>query len=137
MTNLTPRGLDDERRKALEKAAAGRNQSLNTTALSLLRESLGLDRRRLHRTYDDLDDLAGTWTDAQAREFDRAIEAFDPLTHETAEFYSFILASLREKGRPIPTNDMWIAACALERGLVVYTRDSHFEVVPGLLVISG
>ena len=61
---------------------------------------------------------------------------FDPLTHETAEFYSFIFASLREKGRPIPTNDMWVAACALERGLVVYTRDSHFEAVPGVLVVT-
>ena len=53
---------------------------------------------------------------------------------ETAEHYADIYAGLRRKGRPIPANDMWIAASAREHGLMVLTRDSHFRQVDGLLV---
>jgi tRNA(fMet)-specific endonuclease VapC len=46
--------------------------------------------------------------------------------------YAEIHRALRAKGTPIPTNDLWIAAMAVEHGLVLYTRDAHFENVPGL-----
>jgi len=46
--------------------------------------------------------------------------------------YAALHHVLRTKGRPIPTNDLWIAAIAVEHGLVLYTRDGHFESVPGL-----
>ena len=46
--------------------------------------------------------------------------------------YAAIHQTLRRRGTPIPTNDLWIAAMALERGLVLYTRDAHFDQVPGL-----
>jgi len=55
---------------------------------------------------------------------------------ETAEFYSHILNELRRTGRPIPTNDIWIASVAFQRGLKLLTRDVHFSYIPGLLVIS-
>ena len=38
----------------------------------------------------------------------------------------------RRPGTPIPTNDLWIAAIAIEHGLSLYTRDAHFRHVPGL-----
>jgi tRNA(fMet)-specific endonuclease VapC len=41
---------------------------------------------------------------------------------------------LRGEGRPIPENDLWIAATASEHGLVLVTRDEHFDRVEGLLV---
>ncbi|MHB0980923.1 MAG: PIN domain-containing protein [Thermoleophilia bacterium] len=44
---------------------------------------------------------------------------------------------LRRKGRPIPTNDLWIAAGAFEHGVPLLTRDDHFRHVDGLLVASG
>jgi predicted nucleic acid-binding protein len=50
------------------------------------------------------------------------------VSHRYAEIYS----ALRAKGTPIPTNDLWIAAIAVEHGLVLYTRDAHFKMVPGL-----
>ena len=53
---------------------------------------------------------------------------------ETAEFYSEIYLNLRKKGTPVPTNDIWIAACAMERGLVLYTFDIHFKNIDGLLL---
>jgi predicted nucleic acid-binding protein len=46
--------------------------------------------------------------------------------------YAEIHRTLKGLGRPIPTNDLWIASIAVEHGLVVYTRDSHFQKVPGL-----
>jgi tRNA(fMet)-specific endonuclease VapC len=52
---------------------------------------------------------------------------------ETAQLYGSIKAELRRKGRPIPENDLWIAACARQHGLVVVTRDRHFNQVEGLL----
>jgi len=53
-------------------------------------------------------------------------------TRETAEYFGLIVASLRKSARPIPTNDIWIAAHALETGAVLATYDSHFLSVPGL-----
>jgi len=58
-----------------------------------------------------------------------------PLTMDTSSFFSQIYCILKSKGRPIPTNDMWIAAQALEQGCVVCTYDKHFSFVEGL--ISG
>ena len=57
------------------------------------------------------------------------------LTSDTANFYSHIYFSLRTKGKPIPTNDMWIAAQALENGCVLCSFDKHFKMIDGL--ISG
>jgi tRNA(fMet)-specific endonuclease VapC len=46
--------------------------------------------------------------------------------------YAAIHRALRKRGRPIPTNDLWIASIAIEHGLVLYTRDAHFAHVQGL-----
>ena len=51
-----------------------------------------------------------------------------PVSHRYAEIHH----ALRARGTPIPTNDLWIAAIAIEHGLVVYSRDAHFAAVPGL-----
>jgi len=57
------------------------------------------------------------------------------ITPDTANFYSQIYSSLRNKGKPIPSNDMWIAAQALENGSVLCSYDKHFKFIEGL--ISG
>ena len=51
---------------------------------------------------------------------------------ETARHYGRIRNALRIKGRPIPENDIWIAASALQHGLTLVTRDGHFEYVDGI-----
>jgi len=56
----------------------------------------------------------------------------DAVEEVTADFYGRIFALLRRKGRPIPTNDLWIAATALQHGLVLATRDDHFAAIEGL-----
>lgn len=57
-----------------------------------------------------------------------------PITSDTANFYSHIYITLKNKGKPIPTNDMWIAAQTLEQGCVLCTYDKHFKVIDGLLI---
>ncbi|MCP4134020.1 MAG: type II toxin-antitoxin system VapC family toxin [bacterium] len=41
-----------------------------------------------------------------------------------------------KKGKPIPTNDIWIAAVAFQHGLKLFTRDKHFKDVPGLILAT-
>jgi tRNA(fMet)-specific endonuclease VapC len=53
---------------------------------------------------------------------------------ETAQRYGEIKNALQRKGRPIPENDIWIAAIALQHDLVLITRDAHFNEVDGLKV---
>jgi predicted nucleic acid-binding protein len=52
---------------------------------------------------------------------------------QTTHFYADLYAALRKAGRPIPTNDLWIAALALQHDLVLFARDSHFDHVPRLV----
>jgi tRNA(fMet)-specific endonuclease VapC len=52
---------------------------------------------------------------------------------ETAEHYARLFVQLKRAGTPIPDNDLWIAALALEHDLQLITRDSHFDQVPQLL----
>lgn len=59
-----------------------------------------------------------------------------PVTYETAFYYGQVREELRAKGKPIPENDIWIAAVALEHKLVLVTDDSHFNNVSKLQVES-
>lgn len=58
------------------------------------------------------------------------------VSEDTAEFYAEILNRLRSAGTPIPTNDIWIAAQAMEHGLRLVSMHSHFASVSGLLLFS-
>lgn len=58
-----------------------------------------------------------------------------PITDGTAAFYAKVFQELRAKGCPIPTNDMWIAASALEVGATLATEDRHFSNVPMLQLV--
>jgi tRNA(fMet)-specific endonuclease VapC len=74
----------------------------------------------------------------------RELEAFlnasrvDVLTHdlETAEYYTMIVKKLKAKGKPIPSNDIWIAANALKHGMALYSFDKHFDEIDGLLLMG-
>ena len=59
-----------------------------------------------------------------------------PVDEETAEFYAKIFQDLKNKGMPIPVNDMWIAASAMQHGLFLATYDDHFRHVDGILTFS-
>jgi tRNA(fMet)-specific endonuclease VapC len=52
----------------------------------------------------------------------------------TAAQYAVVYRELRQRGRPIPTNDMWIASSALQHGFAVFSDDGHFHKVSSLHV---
>ncbi|HEY1717319.1 MAG TPA: type II toxin-antitoxin system VapC family toxin [Verrucomicrobiae bacterium] len=54
----------------------------------------------------------------------------------TAEHYGQIRAALAKAGTPIPENDIWIAALAVEHGLPLAARDAHFEKIAGLKTLK-
>ena len=61
---------------------------------------------------------------------------FVSISERTADFYSQAQHSLRKIGRMIPTNDLWIAALALEHALPLMTNDRHFAAIPGLQTVG-
>jgi len=55
-----------------------------------------------------------------------------PVTMKTADRFGRVAAALRRRGKPIPSNDIWIAAHAMESGAEVVTFDPHFDRIEGL-----
>ncbi len=53
---------------------------------------------------------------------------------DTADFYAQIFINLKKKGNPIPTNDVWIAASAMQNGLALFSLDKHFSNIDGLIL---
>jgi predicted nucleic acid-binding protein len=62
------------------------------------------------------------------------IEIID-VNADVARKYAFIYRFLEKKGTKIPINDVWIAACCMEVGGTLLTRDQHFEAVDQIEVI--
>lgn len=69
---------------------------------------------------------------------DRVVAAVQvlPVTLATADAYALLRRELHSKGRPIPHNDLWIAALALQHDLPILSRDKHFDVVDGVRRLS-
>jgi tRNA(fMet)-specific endonuclease VapC len=76
-------------------------------------------------------DRLESWLDATIRTV-----RLGSITLATTDMYAQVLVRTRERGRPIPTNDAWVAAIALEHHLPVLSRDAHFDVVDGVQRVS-
>lgn len=50
----------------------------------------------------------------------------------TTHHFAQVFAQLRNQGTPIPVNDIWIAALAIQHDLLLYSRDRHFDFLPQL-----
>ena len=59
------------------------------------------------------------------------------VTEVTSRYFAKISQQLRRDGQPIPANDIWIAATAMEHGIPLFTYDKHFRNVMGLQVVSS
>ena len=59
------------------------------------------------------------------------------VTEDVADLYARLFRVLKANGTPIPQNDLWIAACAITKGAVVYSLDAHFGNVPLLERVVG
>ena len=65
---------------------------------------------------------------------DHPMVTIKPVSEITADRFGRIACDLRRQGTPIPSNDIWIAAHAMETGAELLTLDGHFEKIPGLAV---
>ena len=62
--------------------------------------------------------------------------SLQPVTRDIAERYGYVKAALKAKGTPIPENDIWIAATALETGSRLVSFDTDFDHVGGLIRLA-
>ena len=116
-TNALSAFIDGDR--AVGKHLAEQEQ-VSIPAIVLGEFRYGIAGSRHRATYE-------AWLDEHLPDFDvLAVGA------ATAVAYASVRVALKRKGRPIPANDAWISALALEHRLPVLTRDAHFDAVPGL-----
>ena len=54
------------------------------------------------------------------------------MTKAVAERYGTLVSKLKQQSTPLPSNDIWIAAIAMERGAQLVTMDAHFDDIPGV-----
>lgn len=64
-------------------------------------------------------------------ELERSFDILD-ISRNTARYYAQVREELRTTGRPIPENDVWIAAVVREHGLELLSKDHHFDEVSGI-----
>lgn len=76
MTTMTLRGIDDAISGAPKEKARREDTSVNTVMLRILKESLGIEKKKRIVIHDDLDHLAGTWSLNDVTEFEKATSAF-------------------------------------------------------------
>lgn len=82
MTTMTLRGVDERITAALKEKARKEGVSVNALMLRVLKESLGIEKKKRSVVYDDLDHLAGTWSKKDASEFERATAVFEKVDEE-------------------------------------------------------
>ena len=84
----------------------------------------------------------GAYHSRQAADNVRRVREFMPLctivpcTEVTGDHFGQVKQQLAAKGRPIPENDLWIAATAMQHGLTLVTRDRHFQEIDGLALAT-
>jgi len=57
------------------------------------------------------------------------------VTETTAVTYGKTRLSLKKKGKPIPENDLWIAALCIEHKIPLFSNDAHFEDIDHLMLV--
>ena len=82
MKTITLRGIDDETATILKKRAKHSNTSVNATVLNLIRKSIGLEKKKRTRVYNDLNDLAGGWSKEEEQDFNERMRSFTKIDEE-------------------------------------------------------
>ena len=108
----------DREPTALKIVAGAENLAVPVIVLGEYR--LGIAQSRHRKAYEN-------WL----REWIAAVRVLD-VDERTAHHYATIGLELKGKGKPIPTNDLWIAALCRQQSLPLLSRDRHFDAVAGL-----
>jgi predicted nucleic acid-binding protein len=116
-TNALSAFIDGDRAVGQRLADHG-NASIPVIVLGEFRYGLAGSRHRA--AYE-------AWLDEHLPDFDVLA-----VSTATAVVYAGVRVALKKRGSPIPANDVWICALAIEHRLPVLTRDVHFDAVPGL-----
>jgi len=95
-------------------------ESLAVPVIVLGEYRLGIAQSRYRKDYEN-------WL----REWIAAVKVLD-VDERTTHHYAAIGLELKGMGKPIPTNDLWIAALCRQHSLALLSRDRHFDVVAGL-----
>ena len=82
MTTMTLRGIDETIASALKEKARLEETSVNAVMLRLLKESLGIEKKKRTAVHSDLDHLAGTWSAQESDDFLRAIAVFEKVDED-------------------------------------------------------
>lgn len=80
--SMTVRGIDEKTSSALKERARCDGISINALTLRIIREGLGLEKRKRYAGHDDLDYLAGTWSDKDVAEFEQATSVFEKVDED-------------------------------------------------------
>lgn len=99
---------------------AKRAEHLAVPVIVLGEYRMGIAQSRHRATYEN-------WLS----EWVSAVAVLD-IDEETTHFYAQIGLELRKKGKPIPANDLWIAAACRQHDLPLLSHDAHFDLVSGL-----
>jgi predicted nucleic acid-binding protein len=108
----------DREASALEIVARAERLAVPVIVLGEFR--LGIAQSRYRTTYEN-------WL----RELISSVSVLD-IDDETTHSYALIGLELKKKGKPIPTNDLWIAALCRQHSFPLLSRDRHFDLVSGL-----
>jgi predicted nucleic acid-binding protein len=98
----------------------GRAERIAVPVIVLGEYRLGVAQSRRRREYEE-------WL----REWVAAVTVVD-VDRETTYHYAKIGLELKKIGKPIPSNDLWIAALCGQHALPLLSQDRHFDVVSGL-----
>lgn len=113
--------IADERASAVAKFHAATRVAIPSIVLGEYR--FGILQSRRYRDYDAWLDMAETVCEIL------------PVDANTAAAYASIRLELKQMGKPIPENDLWIAALCRQHDLPLMTLDTHFEPVKGLRLV--
>jgi predicted nucleic acid-binding protein len=116
-TNALSAFVDGE---AAVGAIVGRSARAAIAALVLAEFRCGIMDSRHRKTYE-------AWLDSHLRHFEVL-----GIVAETTMPYAELRAALERLGQPIPANDAWIAALAMQHRLPILSRDRHFDAVPDI-----
>ena len=79
MSTITIRGIDETTARVLKERAKKEGASINSIVLRIVREALGLEKKKRTIIYTDLDHLSGTWDKKDYAEFQRKIADFETI----------------------------------------------------------
>ena len=82
MKNISLRGIDEKLERAIKERAKKNHESMNTTILKALQQAFGLERQENYPEYSDLEELAGTWSVRDEREFNETQSDFQKIDDE-------------------------------------------------------